>query len=162
MKYAGIGSRETPLEVCKRMTRIAKYLGDLGHTLRSGHGKGADLAFEEGALASKTPPEIFRDKDASDDAIKHAAQYHPAWHNCNDHARRLHGRNSMILLGRELDDPVDFVVCWTMATSQTAGGTAQGLRIAEDERYNIPVFNLLNPEDEIALIDFLEKHHADC
>lgn len=44
----------------------------------------------------------------------------------------------MILLGRDLNDPVDFVVCWTPG-AQAVGGTGQALRIAE--AYGIKVYN---------------------
>jgi ribA/ribD-fused uncharacterized protein len=46
--YAGIGSRETPQDVCDDMTAIARVLEARGHTLRSGFAKAADTAFELG------------------------------------------------------------------------------------------------------------------
>lgn len=46
--YAGIGSRETPQDVCDDMTAIAKTLEGRGFTLRSGFAGGADTAFELG------------------------------------------------------------------------------------------------------------------
>lgn len=48
--YAGIGSRETPVDVCDDMTRIAAALEARGFTLRSGFAKGADTAFELGTV----------------------------------------------------------------------------------------------------------------
>ena len=50
MTYAGIGSRETPIEVQKAMYRVAKYLEGKGFTLYSGGANGADKAFEGNAL----------------------------------------------------------------------------------------------------------------
>ncbi len=49
------------------------------------------------------------------------------------------------ILGRALDRPCSFVVCWTDDGSLdgqagSAGGTGQALRIAS--RYGVPVFNL--------------------
>ena len=46
--YAGVGSRETPLDVLKTMWKIGNYLATKGYTLRSGGAKGADTAFENG------------------------------------------------------------------------------------------------------------------
>ena len=52
MYYAGIGSRETPKNKCRLMTKIAKILSGK-YTLRSGGADGADSAFEAGAGDNK-------------------------------------------------------------------------------------------------------------
>ena len=57
--------------------------------------------------------------------------------------KALHSRNAMQVLGFDLDDPVDFVLCWTPGGNKL-GGTATAIRIAED--HNVPVYNLGNPE----------------
>ena len=44
----GIGSRETPEDILKLMTRIGRRIEELGGILRSGGAGGADLAFEAG------------------------------------------------------------------------------------------------------------------
>ena len=44
-----------------------------------------------------------------------------------------------IIQGRDLDDDVDAVVCWTRDGKAT-GGTGMGIRIARER--DIPVFNL--------------------
>ena len=46
MTYAGIGSRETPMEVLELMTKASTWLGAKGYTLQSGGAIGADMAFE--------------------------------------------------------------------------------------------------------------------
>ena len=46
--YAGIGSRETPKEICNKMTEIASLLENQDFVLRSGGAQGADHAFEIG------------------------------------------------------------------------------------------------------------------
>ena len=48
--YAGIGSRRTPPEILRLMERMALILSGAGYTLNSGGAKGADSAFENGAL----------------------------------------------------------------------------------------------------------------
>ena len=68
-----------------------------------------------------------------------AARLHPAWHRCSPAARKLHARNSSILLQPSLDRPVDVVVAWSPGGAVT-GGTGMGLRIAAE--WGIPVLNL--------------------
>lgn len=143
--YAGIGSRETPGDVLVFMHSIAIHLGSHA-ILRSGGAKGADRAFEEGCdendLGKK---EIFLAKDCTPEALVMAANYHPAWDRCSEAARKLHGRNCMIMLGRNLDTPVSFVICWTK-DGQESGGTGQAMRIAL--QHKIPVLNLFYPETQ--------------
>jgi hypothetical protein len=137
--YAGIGSRETPPDVCEYMESLAKSWAEHGVLLRSGGARGADIAFERGCNAAYGSKEIFRPEDATLDAMKHAAKFHPNWDTCGSYARKLHARNSMIILGRSLNDPVDMVICWT-PKGVKIGGTAQALRIAEHE--GIQIVNL--------------------
>lgn len=110
-----------------------------GITLRSGGAKGADHAFEAGCDFAQGPKEIFRTEDATSESMKHAAKFHPNWSWLSPIAKKLQARNSMIILGWNLDDPVETVICWTPKGTKI-GGTAQGIRIAE--HYGIPVANL--------------------
>lgn len=139
MTYAGIGSRKTPPDVLTHMRDFAYEVAEDGWTLRSGGAKGADTAFEEGARKADGSVEIFLAEDATDEALKHAAQFHPRWYGLKPYAKKLHARNSMIILGASLNDPVDVVVCWT-PKGVKVGGTAQGLRVAE--HYRISIINL--------------------
>lgn len=78
--------------------------------------------------------------------------YHPAWHRLSKYAQDLHTRNSCQIMGEDLDDPVDFVLCYTKDGKAT-GGTGQAIRIAE--AHNIPVYNLYydNIEKFILFLD---------
>ena len=136
--YAGIGSRATPPDVQWVMTDLARRLAARGWGLRSGGARGADLAFEAGAARV----EIFGVDDVTPAALELAKKHHPAWRRCGIYVRRLMARNAQILLGRRLDDPVRFVVCWT--PDETTGGTAHALKIARSRE--IPVRNLADPE----------------
>jgi hypothetical protein len=140
MIYAGIGSRKTPPDMLEYMTRIAKYLTSLGYTLVSGGAEGADQAFEKGAGRSI----IFKPQCATKEAISYASKFHPNWKACSAFARQAHGRNAMIILGAQLECPVNFVICWT-PSGQAVGGTALGIAIAKANK--IPVFNLAVKED---------------
>lgn len=134
--YAGIGSRETPEYVLDKMKDIAFTLQTRGYILRSGGAKGADSAFEEGAGNNK---EIFTANDATPEAIELSSKYHPNWYACSSYVKKLHGRNAMIILGADLNTPVDLVVCWTKG-GRGEGGTGQALRIAKD--YGIAIHDL--------------------
>jgi len=148
--YAGIGYRWTPPGVCSIMGNLAADFRRRGFLLRSGGRGNADKAFERGAAGQCG---IFDPNGATPEALKLAEQFHPAWHACDNFARRAHGRNMFILLGRELCDPVDFVVCFTI-DGRASGGTGQAMRAAEF--YGIPVFNLHDP----TALDRLLTHAA--
>lgn len=156
-KWAGIGARSTPSFVLDNMTLMSQHLSEQGHMLRTGGAAGADSAFMAGATEGNA--EIFLPwasykvsgymynpwpttwkvyATVTPDATLLAAKYHPAWDKCSRSARALHGRNSYIILGYHLDDPVDFVICWT-AGGKAGGGTGQALRIAQDR--GIPVLD---------------------
>jgi hypothetical protein len=151
--YAGIGSRQTPVPILRKMQLLAVELRtDHGFTLRSGRAPGADQAFEAGAgddAEIYKPWRAFEKEfvnsanpmvkmEPKDEALVMAAEYHPKWEALSWGGKRLHGRNMHIVMGWDLDDPVDFLVCWT-PNGAVQGGTAQALRVAED--LAIPIFN---------------------
>lgn len=143
MLYAGIGSRNTPNHILDNMRDISKFLYNKLYCLRSGGARGADQAFESGAGLSK---EIFYAKDATKEAIEVAARYHPNWGACIPYVRALHGRNAMIILGKNLNNPVKFVICYCpVVNNEYLGGTGLGVKIALQN--NIRVINLFFEEE---------------
>lgn len=156
MKYAGIGSRETPNTICLKMAILANRFAYAGLILRSGRARGADQAFEHGARSAGGICEIYEPRlDLPAQWFDHARLYHPAWNKCSQATKILHARNSAIVLGPKLNDPVEFVVCWTI-NGQPSGGTGQALRIAADPRYNITVFNLFDDPNATILFKWLD------
>lgn len=147
--YSGIGSRETPEVILETMYGIGRYLAAKGWTLRSGDAPGADTEFEKGSDAGGGRKEIYLADDRLEPWwVEFAELYHPAWHRCSEIAKRLHARNTPIVLGPESPvhsgyEPSDLVVCWTKDGKAT-GGTGQGIRIAT--AYGIPVFNLYHAD----------------
>ena len=151
--YAGIGSRATPPSVLESIAVMAAWLARRGWHLHSGGAAGADSAFAAGAPpASRTvflPWSGYRGNPGADcrtlsrdrmhTCLVIAAALHPAWHRCSPAARKLHARNTAILLGEDADAPVHAVACWTR-DGLPSGGTGMGIRIAR--RYGIPVLNL--------------------
>ena len=172
LPYTGVGSRKTPAEIRQIISKIAKRAAQLKMTLRSGGAQGADLAFEWAAkrVPDSPAPEIFYASDATDECRKLAAQVHPAWDRCSDFVRNLHGRNALQVLGRSLNDPSRFLVCWTpdgaeceAECSIRTGGTGTAIRMAS--RNHIPVFNLARPNALPRLREFVHKilpHCATC
>ena len=152
--YAGIGSRETPPNILRVMERLGKKLALEGWILRSGGARGADSAFHKGYLDVSGDAEIFTAQHATPESLELAAKYHPNWSACSDYAKRLHARNGMILLGKDLDTPVKRIICWT-PRGKISGGTGQALRMAAD--YNIVVRNLAIQEDLDRVLKYLEK-----
>jgi len=139
MIYAGIGSRNTPPYILNVIRKAAAYLATSGYTLRSGGADGADLAFEAGCNLVNGRKEIFYPDHATEESIHHASKFHPSWNSCTSYAKKLHGRNSMIILGKDLLTPVSFVLCWT-PMGKDIGGTSQSIRIARS--LGIKVLNL--------------------
>lgn len=146
--YSGIGSRKTPDNVLSMMTAISCNLEECGFRLRSGGAPKADTAFESGIKDSKNkdiflPWKGFNKNQSqlytvSKEALNLASVYHPNWNNCSRTARLFHGRNCYQVLGLMLDEPSDFVLCYT-PNGAGSGGTGQAIRIAT--ALHIPIFD---------------------
>lgn len=146
--YTGVGSRTTPAAILRLMTRIALHLGQQGYALRTGDAKGADAAFVRGAkLAGKHGPSVYTAEDATPQALAIAEKHHPAWHKCSARAKLLHARNSFQVLGPFLNDPSEFLICWT-PNGEGGGGTGQAIRLAK--AHGVRVYDLGNPKVEAA------------
>lgn len=167
--YAGIGSRETPNEILTMFEKIGYYLGQNNFILRSGHAEGADQAFERGCDKVNGKKEIYipwRNFEGSDskliveygEAFKIAEKFHPYWHNLKDGAKKLQARNSHQVLGKDLNSPSSFIVCWTK-NGKGSGGTGQAIRIAK--AYEIPIFDVGGYKDILVfgleLREFIDK-----
>ena len=159
---AGIGSRETPAPYLRVIQRFAGTLAGRGVGVRSGRARGADTAWEEGALAAGgavrrylarprrgiealCPGEL--DPALAEQAYALAERLHPGWPRLSAYVRDLMARNVMILLGDDLRSPVDGVACWAPRSRirdgrivDVAGGTGLGVRLAAER--GIPVLNL--------------------
>lgn len=151
MVYAGIGSRETPQEVLDIFQEIAKELALKKFILRSGGADGADSAFERGCDEVKGDKEIYLPwknfngnkselYTPTKEAFLVSSKYHLRWSYLKQGVKNLHARNVHQILGKDLNNPVDFVICWTKGS----GGTMQTLRIAMGYKEKvIPIYNFL-------------------
>lgn len=176
--YAGIGSRRTPDDVLLLIEACAARLCAAGWTMRSGAAEGADTAFENGCMGvelKRCPrTEVYLPwpnfnghgtaalDRATEAAFPIAAKYHPVWFRLRPGARRLHARNVHQILGRDLNDPVLMVVCWTPdgtldGEGPDSGGTGMALRIVRGEAPDAVVFNLARPEHRTRIERFVDK-----
>ena len=148
--YTGIGSRSTPNQVQTQMINIASALAAKGYTLRSGGASGADTAFYRGCILGKGDKEIYLPWGGfngsistlyppSEEAYEIAKAIHPAWIHLTDGGRALHARNIHQVLGKDLNSPSEFVICWT-PDGKEKGGTRTAIVLAKQR--NIRVYNL--------------------
>lgn len=149
--YTGIGSRQTPKEILDLMVEFGKILAKNDYVLRSGGANGADSAFEKGCDLGNGRKEIYLPwpnfnnhnsnlNNPSNKAYEFTKYFHPAPDKLTKGAMKLHSRNAHQVLGVNLDDPSDFIVCWT----KHSGGTQQALRIGM--YYEVPIYNLYYDE----------------
>jgi len=177
--YAGIGARQTPGPFLAQIEELGARLARLGWTLRTGMSPGADQAFYRGALGAGGDVELYLpcpdfqaqarladergrvrvSERPTSAAVALAERFYvaaagEAWATLGDCARALLARDAHQVLGRDLDSPVRFVVCWTPAGDRDgrdprSGGTGQALRVAAAR--SLPVFNIANPADLAAV-----------
>lgn len=166
--YSGIGSRNTPKEICSEMTKLASILEQCGFILRSGNADGADQAFAEGVqkqaqiwlpwssfnsdFREDFPQHDYRVISLSDEAAwLSVSEFHPNAKNLSETSCKFMARNYRQVIG--LNEPnSEFVVCWT-EDGLPRGGTAQALRIARAR--NIRVLNMYDFPTVKSIVDQL-------
>lgn len=185
--FTGIGSRETPKWVGLVLSKFTNYMTSRGYVLRSGGAPGADTFCESGVTNTLIkdsndfkeiyiPWKGFNGSDSnlytledSEEVIAIAENNHPAYKYLKPQVKKLMNRNVYQVLGKDLNTPSEFVICYTndgckSHTTRTnkTGGT--GLAISVASKNNVPIINLGNTDDlnrilnilglEIVLIDF--------
>jgi hypothetical protein len=134
------------------MVKIGEHAAAAGWTVTSGHADGADYAFERGAKGSCIiylpwegfnaglpilgRPVVVVGTEALDDMVR---EFHRAPGRLSRGGWALMRRNACQILGMDLNEPVDAVVCWTRR-GIASGGTGQAMRIAGSR--GIPVINM--------------------
>ena len=158
MIYAGVGSRETPSHELAFMQAFACNMAMRGYTLRSGGAVGADSAFMHGHHTHHLENfECYLPSSASATgrAVDIASKLHPNWPavlKLGNGTVRKHARNVLIVLGLDLNEPVDFVACWTKG-GKLVGGTAMAIRVANLE--GIPIFIMAIDADLARLYEIM-------
>lgn len=154
--YTGVGSRETPQDICYLIKQISCILACRGYILRSGGADGADKAFEDGCDISKGLKDIYLpwkgfNKNNSllynvdKNALELASNIHPAWNRLTQGGQKLHARNCYQVLGDKLNEPSKVLICWTK-NGEIKGGTATAINLAL--KNNIPIYNLFSEIDQ--------------
>lgn len=150
--YTGVGSREVPPEIGKLITEIAVKLEELGFTLRSGFAPGSDTYF---AKKVKNKEIFIPWKNFGEGIVPKETEFahnllkevHPAYDRLSQGALKLHLRNVNQVLGKNLNEPSQFLICWAKMDNQgiPIGGTRTAWMIAQ--KYGVPCFNLERKED---------------
>jgi len=172
--YTLIGSRETPEDILNLMTKAAKVLSEQRWIGRSGGADGADKCLEVGccdpSLMEIYLPwngfnKLYSDKVGYIDTPKLpcypeaqdlAQDLHPNWEVCKKGAKALHTRNCMQVLGRELNTPSKFVLCWGIPVGEDGnvkGGTGQACRLAI--KNDVPIMNLYYGSVQQRILSFI-------
>ena len=168
MLIAGIGTREPSQLIIDRASELQEF--SLFHKFVTGGAIGMDDIFSKIFNAKIMLPwdsynEIYANNDTIIDCQKLsyklrkeaeliASQMHEGWHNCKQGARTLHSRNVFIILGPDLQTPVNMVIYGTndKDTTRLSGGTRMGVQLARS--LGIPNFGL-QFDDEFRNLKFL-------
>jgi hypothetical protein len=161
--FAGIGSRETPTPILEQMTLIGKGMAERGWILRSGGAVGADSAFEKGCDLANGHKEIFLPFPRYNNHPSSLYNIPPlafdlidaTWKSSasrSEYVRAMFARNCQQILGSNLDDYSELVVCWT-PSGKIVGGTGKAIQIALNHK--IPVVNLYNTIDTESFFDII-------
>ena len=149
--YAGIGSRKAPEQILEYMKKLAIGFAEQGCTLRSGGAEGSDKAFENGVLLRRGRIELYLPWPGYVKPVRQnnvilsvpaPGAYDLAKLSCDNWDERknshksLLARNAHILLGVELNNPVDVVFYYNCGS----GGTNHTLSMAK--KLDIPTINV--------------------
>ena len=173
IRYTGVGNRYIPDEVYRRIFNISNRLDKLGLLLATGDAIGSDHAFASGSSHKEIfhptwytgimtdSSHIITDPKVLDEMRRIAKEYHPGWNGLSFKVRELHARNVPQVLGKNLDTPSKFLLCYTRdgatkTTTKDTGGTGQAIRVAV--AHDIPVINLRNEGSLYELKDLLLSH----
>lgn len=172
-RYTGVGSRETDHYANSDIHSCANVLARMGYLCVTGDAsRGGDKEFWEatpemqrirfGPYGRKqySPKTIVvpPNSDAYKLAVSLVSKLHPAWRYLDEFPKELHTRNTFQVLGQQLSQPSEFLLCWTPdgaveKTTKKTGGTGMAIRIAN--QFGVPVFNLRNDNAIVELGDFL-------
>lgn len=189
--YAGVGSTETPAEICEVLEELGRYLCDLGWGLSSGDAPGADRAFYAGAKRSvrfyEIPSRIYLPWNGSGrNGIKRwhdekeyfldAQRYQDTWETAKLMASTarggfeglgpggiaLHTRNVFQVHGHDLNTPVKHVVCWARQITKTRVAGGTNTAVQLALQNGIDVINLYTDEGMKRAESFIELMKASC
>ena len=144
-------------DLSKELESLTKRFNDMHITVRVDGAEGQAEYFEKNALNTEIhlPWKGFGDKESKfsfnpDEAYYLAKLYTPNYESIKEGARIFLARNVRLVMGKNLQSPALFLVCWTKdgcehARDRNMSTGFAGLPIAVASALKIPVFNLSNP-----------------
>lgn len=173
--YAGIGSKKAGPVICSKAQRLGYYLANREWTLYSSHSPNFEVNLELGADASSLGETlIFLPHSGYNGALSNfseplpfsyaiAQELYSEWDSLNFKNKTIISNVCHQILGRNLESPVSFVLCWTEDGSSTfhdipsdSGPVYFGIKLAS--MVGIPVFNLGSDTWRDRFITHLDKH----
>lgn len=167
--YGGLCNPDAPENVLSQMKQLAHRLDEKGYTLRTNGGKGGEEALESGTERKEMhlPWKKFNDRDSkftktTDEAKAVIRHFAPSFDTLKPAVQTIIASKAHVILGKDLNNPVKFLVCWTQDGAETvADRNARtgyiGVGIALAASLKIPVFNLKKPDALERLKQFLEN-----
>ncbi len=179
-----VGSRETPEDIISLMELTGELLCTLGYRGRSGLAGGADQAFYRGAQRSPRFLEVGFENYLPNDwmmgkpdlekriydattlvgyerATELAFEARGSFEGLKRGGMQLQIRNVYQVLGKNLNMPSKFLVCWAKPVGRKGlvkGGTNTAVQLAH--RFKIPVINMATEEGMTRVQAFIEKQKA--
>lgn len=175
MAWTGVGSRETPEEIQKLMTKFAALKKDI---CRTGGANGADHAFFLGArkVEMLLPWKGFNghtvgEFDYTKEQIEfadHILTFAAPFYISKMAVKKLFRRNVFQVLGICASEaeakPSKFVLCWTPDGALShkdyergvTGGTGIAINVAS--MFDVPVYNMARPEHLKMVRDFIKEN----
>jgi hypothetical protein len=166
--YAGITNPDTPPDIVQQIAKLASRLSESGYTCRTSGGSEGDDAFENNSTLSEVhiPWKKFNNKETKfnknlPEAADLVKPFHPTFDAMKPAVQAIIARGAHVILGQNLQSPVQFVLCWSADGLENAKDRGIksgfiGIPIALAATNRIPVFNLKNPDALQRLKNWLE------
>lgn len=166
--YAGIGNPDTPPDILAQMVKIAQKLSGMGYTVRTSGGGPADDTFETNTSQVEVylPWKNFNKKTSQyvrnhKDAPSIVKPFHPTFDSMTDAVKAIIARHAHVILGPDLNTPVDFLICWSQdgienGDKRSIKSGYMSIPVALAASRSIPVFNLKNVDAIGRFRNFIE------
>ena len=168
--YAVAGNENPPAEIIRQIEEIAPMLEKMGWTLRTGGGKGTEASFEKHVEKKEVylPWKKFnahyskntRNLPEAENIIKRIM---PNYDDLKQGVKPIFCRNAHTILGKDLSNPVKFLIAWTddgCETKEKVGRSTgfSGIAISLACAMKLPIFNLRNATARERLEDYLRQN----
>jgi hypothetical protein len=166
--FVATGNRDTPRDIIDKMRSISAELEQYSFTLRVGGLDGPDEALETAVKNPELylPFKGFNNKESKNtfnttQNMDVAKIFQPGFDSLKPGIQAFLGKNVRMTLGKNMDSPAMFILCWTEDGAERASecsvktGNMRHI-IAIASAMKIPVFNLGKNDAEMRLRKYLE------